>query len=139
MSEGAGFYWSFSRGGFQQAAIMATQKAGHGLHQESHAGGAARASGGRGLDFLHDARRKMTKLLTVSLLLVLLTCGMASGDSANSPPANDVSFNLDRGHRLTVGSFSFGYLEVTERFVSNRPSCPRSFTWAVFSSRSRSR
>ena len=97
---------------------MATQKAGHGLHQESHAGGAARASGGRGLDFLHDARRKMSKLLTVSLLLVLLTCGMAAGVSSNSPPANDVSFNLDRGHRLTVGSFSVGYLEVTERFVS---------------------
>lgn len=60
----------------------------------------------------------MTNLLTVSLLLLMLTCGMASTASSNAPPSNEVNFNLDRGHRVTLGSYSIGYLEVTERFVS---------------------
>src|SRR5688572_4630030 len=65
----------------------------------------------------------MTKCLTVSLLLLKLTCCMASTVASNSPTSivTEVGFNPNRGHRLTVGSYSFGYLEVTERFVSKPP------------------
>ncbi len=60
----------------------------------------------------------MTNLLTVCLLVLMLTCGKASAAVSSPPPSNDVNFNMDRGHRLTLGSYSLGYLEVTERFAS---------------------